>query len=588
MISTAVVSADRLGSTLNYEESIGSGVTFEAPEQPHIDRRRVLQEVNGSDANDNYQPGSLEIEPTDETSEDERPFVVMDFGYEGDDAVADLEEMYEDMEETDDDGFDTVGEPMIFSQPIARKLRKPSAPVNKAKKESFRDASIPVMEASSPDDHKRALQSCQGDEKYFKVDLTTDSYGFENHWTLKTADGALVKKGPADNSQYGDNTRYLGGFCLAPNTYKFTIFDQFSDGMCCGSGEGSYEITIDGAKKFSSPVGDEDWKMRVHTFTVSGDGSIYNVDNAKSSIEEDNVNNGNDDDGRGDVESLIQPRASWGGCQTVKIQFKIDKYGKETSVYLKSQSGGTVLSSVNEVGAYQTKTLSKCVSPGTYTFQIKDNDGLCCRNGQGYYKVSVGSTELFSGGYFVGSKSFTIKVGYSPSMSSRSKEWLSSHNSRRRTYHQNAGKRYRALRWSSTLASNAASYAKNALSQCSSYGVSHAPGVSDGENLAKNKGKGTWGSMYPADNIVKRWVDNEKSWSYPKNAHLTQVVWYSTSYVGCGESAKTMSDGSTCRVQVCRYTRPGNCGVKNGNWRAEAFKDETGCGDPCPKEGCYA
>jgi hypothetical protein len=145
LISTAVVSADRLGSTLNYEESIGSGVTFEAPEQPHIDRRRVLQEVNGSDASDNYQPGSLEIEPTDETSEDERPFVVMDFGYEGDDAVADLEEMYEDMEETDDDGFDTVGEPMIFSQPIARKLRKPSAPVNKAKKESFRDASIPVV-----------------------------------------------------------------------------------------------------------------------------------------------------------------------------------------------------------------------------------------------------------------------------------------------------------------------------------------------------------------------------------------------------------------------------------------------------------
>lgn len=243
-------------------------------------------------------------------------------------------------------------------------------------------------------------------------------------------------------------------------------------------------------------------------------------------------------------------------CQNIKIELKIDKYGKETSVYLKNRSTGrTVMSSVKEVGAYQTKVIQDCVPAGTYTLQLQDIDGLCCKNGRGGYTLSADGVELVSGGYFIKSKSHTVKVGYdwSSNMNSREKDWLASHNSRRRKYHQSAGKSYRALRWSTTLASDAQRWANSLLSGCSSTGINHQGGVGDGENLAKNKGaSGSWGALYPTDKIVKRWVENEASWKYPKNAHLTQVVWYSTSYVGCGESVKSMGSNQHCRVQVCR------------------------------------
>jgi len=518
----------RLGASLSNYESVGTGRIFTSKPQPPIDRERLLREMEMTE--------SIAMDQTQEFDSEVIP----------EDIVG-----------------DSVGAPKIFSEPITRRLRKISGE-RKPRKESFRNNSVPVVEPAPEDD--RHLQNCAPNQKYFKVDLTTDNYGFENSWTLKK-DGELVQKGPPSSSRYDDNTRYVGGFCLDEGNYVFSIKDQYKDGMC--SGEGSYEVFIDGALRFSSPSCDdgENWAQRDHTFSISAD---------------------NTGDGSSIYDDANLTRAS--RCQNVKIQLTIDKYGKETSLYLKNKSSGkTVMSSVKEVGAYQTKTLQDCVSPGTYTLLLQDMDGLCCKNGKGGYKVSVDGVDVVDGGYFIKSTSHTIKIGYdwTSSMSSRDKDWMSSHNSRRRTWHNNAGKEYRPVRWSSTLASAAEKWSKSLLSGCSSSGITHQGGVGDGENLAKNKGAGTWGSLYPTDKIVKRWVENEANLDYPHNAHLTQVIWYSTSYVGCGESLKSMGNSQSCRVQVCRYARPGNCSVKNGNWRAEAFKDDTGCGDPCPTEGCY-
>jgi hypothetical protein len=274
-------------------------------------------------------------------------------------------------------------------------------------------------------------------------------------------------------------------------------------------------------------------------------------------------------------------------CTNVKISFKVDKYGKETTVKLIGSSG-TVLSSINEVQAYGTKTMSACVSDGTYTFKLTDVDGLCCSNGKGWYKLWAGSTLLVSGAYFIGSKAHTIKIGYDwqSLMDDRDTEWLRAHNSRRRTYNGGAG--YKPLRWANSLARDAKGHAEYLANDCKNADLTHAKKVEEGENLAKNQGHGTWGGMYAADDIVGRWVEKELTWPYPSNAHYTQVVWRATSYVGCGESVRQLSDGASCRVQVCRYQPPGNCQVKNGNWKAEAWKDETGCGEQCPEtEGCY-
>ena len=274
------------------------------------------------------------------------------------------------------------------------------------------------------------------------------------------------------------------------------------------------------------------------------------------------------------------------GCSNVKIQFKVDKYGKETTVSLVG-NGRTQLKSAKDVGAYQTKTMQKCVSPGRYTIKLVDSDGLCCSNGKGYYKMWVDGQLVVSGGYFLGSKAHTVQIGknWQAYMTYRDKQWLNSHNSRRRKY--NGGQGYVPLRWSRSLASQAKTYANRLGNNCKSGSLSHASGLGVGENLAKNQGTGTWGSMYDTDKIMKRWVEDELSWSYPKNAHMTQVVWRATQYVGCGESLKTYSGNHRCRVQVCRYVKAGNCGVRNGNWRAVAWDDDSACGDDCPGEGCF-
>ncbi|KAL3808881.1 hypothetical protein ACHAXA_010936 [Cyclostephanos tholiformis] len=275
------------------------------------------------------------------------------------------------------------------------------------------------------------------------------------------------------------------------------------------------------------------------------------------------------------------------GCSNVKIQFKIDKYGKETTVTLLG-NGRSILKSARDVGAYQTKTMQKCVYPGTYTLKLQDNDGICCVNGKGYYKMWVNGQLVVSGGYFLGSKAHTIQIGknWQAYMTYRDKEWLNAHNSRRRKY--NGGMGYVPLRWSRSLASRAKSWANRLSYNCKTGALTHAPGVQEGENLAKNQGTGTWGSMYSADKIMRRWVENELSLPYPSNAHYTQVVWRATQYVGCGEALKSYSNNHKCRVQVCRYVKAGNCAVRNGNWRAEAWDDESSCGPDCPpNEGCF-
>lgn len=390
---------------------------------------------------------------------------------------------------------------------------------------------------------------------------------------MKT-NGQVITRGPPNGRRYADNRRYIGGMCLSAGTYRFKVMDKFRDGMCGNkTGRGWYRFYINGAKKFNSPSNcNVNWATRVHTFQIRINNPAPQPNPAPRPNPAPNP-------------SPSFSSGSRGGCSNVKVEFKVDKYAKETTVLL-TGNGQTHLASRKDVGAYQTKTMQKCVPPGTYVLKLQDQDGICCSNGKGFYKMFVNGIQVISGGYFVGSKSHTVKIGsnWQAQMSTRDREWLNAHNSRRRKY--NGGRGYVALRYSRTLASAARSYAARLGNNCKG-ALTHASGIQDGENLAKNMGSGNWGQQYSADKIMGRWVENELTWSYPKNAHYTQVVWRATQYVGCGESVQTINGNQICRVQVCRYARAGNCNVRNGNWRSEAWKDDTGCGRPCPSEGCF-
>ena len=67
---------------------------------------------------------------------------------------------------------------------------------------------------------------CGSNQKYFKLDLRTDSYGFETSWLLaKKQSNSLVKiaSGPPSGTTYRDNNDYIGGELLRRSVQYFRI-----------------------------------------------------------------------------------------------------------------------------------------------------------------------------------------------------------------------------------------------------------------------------------------------------------------------------------------------------------------------------
>ncbi|KHT35712.1 endonuclease [Vibrio sinaloensis] len=73
-----------------------------------------------------------------------------------------------------------------------------------------------------------------------QLSLTTDQYGSETSWEIKNSSGNTA----ASESGYESSTSYSKSLCLADGDYQFTINDSYGDGICCGSGNGSYALTF--------------------------------------------------------------------------------------------------------------------------------------------------------------------------------------------------------------------------------------------------------------------------------------------------------------------------------------------------------
>ena len=107
------------------------------------------------------------------------------------------------------------------------------------------------------------------------------------------------------------------------------------------------------------------------------------------------------------------------------------------------------------------------------------------------------------------------------------------------------------LTWSPKLAQVAQQWANSLRDQGCKFGHS---GGQYGENLAA----GTTGAMDP-EAVVAMWYDEVKGYSFKQpgfsmqTGHFTQVVWRSTTQVGCGMAQCNGND-----VWGCNYDPPGN------------------------------
>ena len=165
--------------------------------------------------------------------------------------------------------------------------------------------------------------------------------------------------------------------------------------------------------------------------------------------------------------------------------------------------------------------------------------------------------------------------------------------------HKDYSKDYVPLKWSNNLKASSQIWLKELLDVCS-YELGHDPSNKKwGENLASNYGTGDWAAVKSPDEVVSRFVEWEADLPWPRNAHLTQVLWLNSKHVGCADGTTIIQSGvnkgMTCHVQVCRYARAGNCAMSSFDdgsdewWMNAVMNDEkpSRCGDECPPEGCH-
>ncbi len=69
------------------------------------------------------------------------------------------------------------------------------------------------------------------------VSIVPDNYPNETSWDIKDTANTIIASGTINN----DTLCYLTGKLL-----HFTIYDSYGDGICCGYGNGSYNVYIDG------------------------------------------------------------------------------------------------------------------------------------------------------------------------------------------------------------------------------------------------------------------------------------------------------------------------------------------------------
>jgi uncharacterized protein (TIGR02145 family) len=84
---------------------------------------------------------------------------------------------------------------------------------------------------------QKSQAQCSPGYSQIIVNIIPDSYPAETSWDIKDASNTVIASGTTNN----DTLCYLTG-----NLLHFTIYDSYGDGICCGWGNGSYNVFIDG------------------------------------------------------------------------------------------------------------------------------------------------------------------------------------------------------------------------------------------------------------------------------------------------------------------------------------------------------
>jgi len=162
---------------------------------------------------------------------------------------------------------------------------------------------------------------------------------------------------------YSQQDRLFSASGMLPrgSRYSFLIKDEYSDGMCCEYGQGSFHVTVDGE--------------------VLATGGQF-----KDRVVEEF-----------DVEETVVPE-----MQDMVLIVKTDSYPTETKVHVTDECSGREIFEKSYT-LQKTEHIHTMTLPHSrYKFVIEDSysDGMCCEYGQGSFKLSWGGVDVCEGAEF--------------------------------------------------------------------------------------------------------------------------------------------------------------------------------------------
>lgn len=415
-----------------------------------------------------------------------------------------------------------------------------------------------------------------------RVELKTDNYPTDVSWYFADRSNGIILMSSPLGGYSGEKLRGgkqesqvdIRNICLGSNIaenvddattgkFEFVIRDKYGDGLCCrknnepgyyrlmqyvandeGVNEANWKVLVSGSN-FKSKEVQHHFELR---FSNDIGKDISDIDQSlipgeKESRSLPNVTTS--------VPSSVLNLACSPSQRKITIDILTDRHGSDTSWELyelsnKGRRGEILARNEQAYGRQERDTREVCLDDKSlYEFKVVDvyGDGLCCRYGNGHYKIhkhnaisdsgdeSTPKLEtILYGGSFSGNEITHIINTTQPIMSERDDAWLTSHNTRRKYWHEYYNTTYVPLLWSESLKEEAQEWADTLLDFCGK-GMRHDPERVYGENAAGNTGSGTWGTRREPDKILTRFVEYELDDEWPKNGHLVQTVSYLSSFI---------------------------------------------------------
>ena len=305
-------------------------------------------------------------------------------------------------------------------------------------------SSAAATTSNTPSDENvvRDLMMCDEPDKVLRFDLFTGKDSGKSTVYVIERYNANKKKWKEFESQdkHDNDKRYNTRRCVEPGDYRLTIFT--GDDTC-------YEGYLKGGKEFGKTCGSGEY------YVTFGDNSqLPASDPVPPPTPPPSPRPTPRPSPRPTPPPTPQPVAPspveisgrMADCandeRLFTMEIKLDKYGYETTWKAMDKKGNVLMRNSRTYGANDYEKKEICLPEASgYVLQVDDEfgDGICCDSGKGGYTAFVDGVKIIEGGQHIwkdGGKTheFSLLSSSSQDMSDRDKDWLDSHNKRRKEW----------------------------------------------------------------------------------------------------------------------------------------------------------